>query len=181
MNKSVIICAVAIMLGFSACTKTGLGTESEDLNVKGDTQKASSANTKDKNEKMSSSNEKGSSTGSSASTENYVKSIYFDYDKYNIRSDMESVVEKDAELLKSSKNKEFTIKVEGNCDEWGSDEYNYALGLRRAKTVKEALIARGINKNRILMVSYGESNPKCSEHNKECWAKNRRADLKLLP
>ncbi|MFA6756952.1 MAG: OmpA family protein, partial [Sulfurospirillaceae bacterium] len=74
-----------------------------------------------------------------------------------------------------------SIKVEGNCDEWGTDEYNYALGLKRAKSVKDALIAEGVPSDRIMVVSYGESNPVCSESNKDCWAKNRRAEFKLLP
>ena len=73
------------------------------------------------------------------------------------------------------------IKLEGNCDEWGSDEYNYALGLRRANAVKAAMTAQGVSADRITMVSYGESNPVCTDKTKECWAHNRRVDFKLLP
>ncbi|BCD67788.1 peptidoglycan-associated lipoprotein Pal [Nitratiruptor sp. YY09-18] len=107
--------------------------------------------------------------------------IYFDFDKYNIRPDQQPRVEYDANLFNQDDAKEFKIKVEGNCDEWGTDEYNYALGLKRAKSVKEALAARGVAADRMTIISYGESNPVCTEHTKECWAKNRRVEFELIP
>ncbi|BBG65363.1 outer membrane lipoprotein omp16 precursor [Hydrogenimonas sp.] len=109
------------------------------------------------------------------------KKIYFDFDKYNIRPDQEPRVDEDAKLFSSDAAKDLTIKIEGNCDEWGTDEYNYALGLRRAKSVRDALAIKGIDESRMIMVSYGESNPVCTEHTKECWAKNRRVEFELLP
>lgn len=106
--------------------------------------------------------------------------IYFDFDKFNVRSDMQGNLSTDADIAKT-KAKDFSIKLEGNCDEWGSDEYNFALGLKRSNTVKMALVAEGVDASRITMVSFGESNPACSDKTKECWAKNRRVDFKLLP
>ena len=108
------------------------------------------------------------------------QTIHFDFDKYNIRADQQPVLDADAEVAKEAQN-DYRIKLEGNCDEWGSDEYNFALGLKRAKTVKEGLVAQGVDANKISMVSYGESNPVCTEHTKECWAQNRRVDFKVLP
>ncbi len=110
-----------------------------------------------------------------------IKTIHFDFDKYNIRNDQKPLVVEDAKLIKSNSAKEFSVKLEGNTDEWGSNEYNYALGLRRAKSVKNALVALGVKSNRLTLISYGESNPVCTEHNKTCWAKNRRVDFKFLP
>jgi peptidoglycan-associated lipoprotein len=115
-----------------------------------------------------------------SSLEQQLSSIYFDFDKFNIRSDMQSTVSEDAAVAKTATEK-FTVKLEGNCDEWGSDEYNFALGLKRADTVKKALVAEGVNAGSITMVSYGESNPSCSDKTKDCWAKNRRVDFKILP
>jgi peptidoglycan-associated lipoprotein len=109
------------------------------------------------------------------------KNVYFDFDKYDIRPDMMSVIEANAKLFKRADAAGLSIKIEGNCDEWGTDEYNYALGLKRAKSVKDALIAQGVPAERIMVVSYGESNPACTQSNKECWAQNRRAEFKLLP
>jgi peptidoglycan-associated lipoprotein len=106
--------------------------------------------------------------------------VHFDFDKYNIRADQMPIVENIANLLKDA-NGNFTVRIEGNCDEWGSDEYNYALGLKRAKTVKQALIDLGVDGNKLTIISYGESNPVCTAHTKECWAKNRRDNFTLLP
>jgi len=116
-----------------------------------------------------------------AALEADVNKIYFDFDKYNIRPDMEAKIKANAGLLNAMNAKDFSIKVEGNCDEWGTDEYNYALGLKRAKSVKESLVSFGIGENRIMIVSFGESNPECKDSNKACWDKNRRAEFKLLP
>ena len=106
--------------------------------------------------------------------------VYFDFDKFNIRSDMQDVVANDASVARTMP-ANYNIKLEGNCDEWGSDEYNFALGLKRAKTVKNALVAEGVVGANISLVSYGESNPVCTEKTPECWAKNRRVDFKVLP
>lgn len=101
-------------------------------------------------------------------------SILFDYDKFNIREDMQASMTKNALLVKDK-----AVKLEGNCDEFGSDEYNYALGLKRANAVKSELVNAGANADSITMVSFGEGNPVCLEKTQECWAKNRRVDFKL--
>ena len=113
--------------------------------------------------------------------ENEVKSIYFDYDKFFIRADMQETMETNAVVLNNDTNKAYRVKIEGNCDEWGSDEYNYALGLRRANSAKKALVAQGLNGDRVTLVSLGEANPVCTEKTQACWQKNRRADFKVLP
>jgi peptidoglycan-associated lipoprotein len=106
--------------------------------------------------------------------------VHFDFDKYNIRQDQLPIIEKIANILKDT-NTNYTVRIEGNCDEWGSDEYNYALGLKRAKVVKQALIDLGVPAEKLTIISYGKSNPVCIAHTKECWAKNRRDNFTLLP
>jgi len=110
-----------------------------------------------------------------------LQSIYFDTDKYNIRPSEEEKIQSDAVILNGDLAKDLNIKIEGNCDEWGTDEYNYALGLKRAKSVKDALNISGVEESRMTVVSYGESKPVCTEHNPDCWQENRRADIKLFP
>jgi peptidoglycan-associated lipoprotein len=108
----------------------------------------------------------------------YVQSIYFGFDKYNLTTEQRSIAKSNADKLVGYNGK---IKVEGNCDEWGTDEYNYALGLKRAKVVKDALVADGIPAGKITLVSFGESNPVCSGKTQDCWQKNRRSEYKPLP
>jgi len=106
------------------------------------------------------------------------KSIYFGFDQYTISPEMEGRMAQDAARAKevgASK-----IKIEGNCDEFGTDEYNYALGLKRAKAVKDAMAAQGVDAGRMIIISYGESNPVCSEPTDSCYARNRRTDLRLV-
>lgn len=109
----------------------------------------------------------------------FIENIYFAFDKYNLSDDMKSVAKMNASKLAGVQSGT-TIKVEGNTDEWGSDEYNYALGLKRAKVVKDSLVMDGVSQNTITVVSFGESNPVCTEKNAACWQKNRRSEHKLV-
>lgn len=106
-------------------------------------------------------------------------SIYFDFDRYSIKESMLVSINRNLQLINSPRVTGKDIIIEGNCDEWGTDEYNYALGLKRAQVVREALIADGVNEDRVKAISYGESNPVCLEEQDDCWAKNRRVDFKL--
>ena len=110
-----------------------------------------------------------------------LQTVKFDFDKFNIRKDMQPVVDTDAKVLGGANLSGLNVKLEGNCDEWGSDEYNYALGLKRAKGVRDALSAKGVSANDFILISYGESNPVCTEHTKSCWAQNRRVDFDVIP
>lgn len=105
-----------------------------------------------------------------------IQSVLFDFDKFNIRADMQPIVDANAKLSSSVTAK---VKLEGNADERGSDEYNYALGLKRANTVKAAYASKGVKEESISTVTFGEGNPVCKESSEECWAKNRRVDTKL--
>ena len=107
--------------------------------------------------------------------------VYFDFDVFKVKNKMEDVVEENAATLNTDEYANTNIKLEGNCDEWGTDEYNYALGLKRAKSVKDYLVSEGVSTDRISIISFGESNPTCGEKNKTCWNQNRRVETKLLP
>jgi len=107
-------------------------------------------------------------------------SVYFAFDKFDINDATQEKITAAASVMQGDAS-DFNLKLEGNCDEWGSDEYNMALGLKRASSVKKALVAEGVDAERISMVSFGESNPTCTDKTQECWSKNRRVDFKLLP
>jgi peptidoglycan-associated lipoprotein len=104
--------------------------------------------------------------------------IHFDFDKYDIRPDAKPILQNVASWI--LKNTSAKILVEGHCDERGTNEYNLALGDRRAKAARDYLIALGIASNRIEMLSYGEEKPLCKESTEECWAKNRRGHFVIL-
>jgi peptidoglycan-associated lipoprotein len=105
--------------------------------------------------------------------------IIFDYDKSDIRDDQKGKLQTAATYLKS--NPSVRITIEGNADERGSEEYNLALGDRRANAVKQNLASQGIPENRLSSVSYGEERPVCSAQTEECYAQNRRAAFKINP
>ncbi len=101
-----------------------------------------------------------------------LKDIYFDFDKYDIRPGDAKILDSNATWLKSNDN---LVLIEGHCDERGTNEYNLALGERRAKATMNYLVSQGVQAGRITIISYGEERPVCTEHNVACWAKNRRA------
>ena len=101
--------------------------------------------------------------------------IYFDFDESNIRNDQRSSMINNAQLL--SKYKTVKILVEGHCDERATNEYNLALGQRRADSVKSFLTDYGIDRSRISTVSYGEERPVDRGHDETAWAKNRRCEF----
>ena len=102
-----------------------------------------------------------------------LKEVYFDFDKYDIRAEDAKTLDANAAWLKS--NADNLVLIEGHCDERGTNEYNLALGERRAKATMNYLVSRGVDARRITVISYGEDRPQCQEHNEACWAKNRRA------
>ena len=108
-----------------------------------------------------------------------MRSVYFKIGEYDVSYDMQSTLAFNAKVLRQ-KLGSGRVKLEGNCDEFGTDEYNYALGLKRAKAVKDSLQAKGIRPGQIVIVSFGESNPQCHEASDSCYARNRRVDLHLL-
>ncbi|RJQ13511.1 MAG: peptidoglycan-associated lipoprotein Pal [Nitrospiraceae bacterium] len=97
----------------------------------------------------------------------------FDYDKYDIRNDARPVLDKIASYLK--KNTKVKTLIEGHCDERGTNDYNLALGEKRAKAAKDYLVSLGISAARLSTITYGEEKPVCTDHDESCWQKNRRA------
>jgi peptidoglycan-associated lipoprotein len=100
------------------------------------------------------------------------QTIYFDYDKYNIKPEFVPVIKHDADVLAGAPN--LQVVIEGHCDERGTTEYNLALGQRRAVAVYDALAAQAVAKDRMKTISYGKERPVDSGHNEQAWAKNRR-------
>ncbi len=105
--------------------------------------------------------------------------IYFDYDKSDLRADAQRAAMADAELLKRifAQDPNFTVIIEGNCDERGSAEYNLGLGDRRATSLKEYFVQQGLPENRIRTISYGKEKPVCTDASEACYQRNRHDHL----
>ncbi|PKN51235.1 MAG: peptidoglycan-associated lipoprotein [Deltaproteobacteria bacterium HGW-Deltaproteobacteria-13] len=106
-----------------------------------------------------------------AQEETPMSNIYFDFDKYNLRDEDKKMLKEHADWL--MKNEAYRIRIEGNCDERGSEKYNMALGQRRADAAKNYLVKMGVNKKRISTISYGKDRPVDPGHDEAAWAKNR--------
>jgi peptidoglycan-associated lipoprotein len=97
--------------------------------------------------------------------------VYFEFDKSTLTPVAQETLTRKADLLRKFAN--LSVTIEGNCDERGTNEYNLALGDRRAESAKAFLVQLGIEASRMTTISYGEERPVCTEHTEECWAKNR--------
>ena len=104
-------------------------------------------------------------------------SVYFDYDRFDVKPSYVEVIKKIAQIMRE--NRTSKILLEGHSDERGTREYNVALGHKRAESVAKALEAEGINRQRMDTISFGEEDPADNTPNEQGWAKNRRCDLIL--
>ena len=98
--------------------------------------------------------------------------IYFDFDRATLTPAAQDNLLRKAEWLRE--NSDVTVTIEGHCDARGTNEYNLALGDRRAESAKAFLVDLGVDASRVTTISYGEERPVCTQKNEECWAKNRR-------
>jgi peptidoglycan-associated lipoprotein len=104
------------------------------------------------------------------------RSVYFDFDSNAVKDEYRNMIQSHARYLGDNRSR--NIRIEGNCDERGSREYNLALGQRRAESVKKVMTVLGVQDNRIETVSFGEEKPKNAGHDEAAWADNRRADIR---
>ena len=101
-----------------------------------------------------------------------LNNIYFDFDRYSIRPGDAEILKKNLDWFKG--NADTKVRIEGNCDERGTVEYNLALGQKRADAAKNYLTGLGVDAKGLDTISYGKERPVCTEHNEGCWAQNRR-------
>jgi peptidoglycan-associated lipoprotein len=110
--------------------------------------------------------------------ENELQKVYFNFDSADLSEASRSALSKDADLL--SKQPSVKLRIEGNCDERGADEYNLALGERRAKAARDYLVNLGVQPDRLSVISYGEEKPADPGHDEAAWAKNRRDEFVII-
>ncbi|HUY25873.1 MAG TPA: peptidoglycan-associated lipoprotein Pal [Candidatus Binataceae bacterium] len=160
MGALIVVLVVALAAGCSSKTKQvpGAGTGGSQL---GDT--GIGGNT---------SSLKDLQNGTMGGTGGPLSDIHFGYNTYTIEPQDGSVLKANASWLEG--HPQTRVQVEGHCDERGSEEYNIALGAKRAQSAKDYLVTLGIPSSRISTISYGKELPLCTEHDESCWSQNRR-------
>ena len=107
-----------------------------------------------------------------------LKDVFYDFDRYDLSADARATLRANADWLRN--NPSARVEIEGHCDERGTNEYNLALGAKRAQAAREFLATLGIAGDRLSTISYGEEIPVCREHDESCWKQNRRARFVIL-
>jgi len=107
-----------------------------------------------------------------------LKDVFFEFDRYDLNADARATLRANADWLKN--NPTARVEIEGHCDERGTNEYNLALGAKRAQAAREFLSTLGIAADRLSTISYGEEIPVCKEPNESCWKQNRRARFVII-
>jgi peptidoglycan-associated lipoprotein len=108
-----------------------------------------------------------------------LKDVFFEFDRYDLKADARDTLKTNADWLK--RNPAARIEIEGHCDERGTNEYNLALGAKRAQAAKDYLVTLGITSERLSTISYGEEISVCKEQTDSCWQQNRRARFVVIP
>lgn len=166
MKKQLLLATAMTVLLLNGCSQKapGMGNVSDSSQIAGDTVSIDES-------------AYGSESGNFNSSSDGFKSVYFKFDDYEVHSDMQANMNTNVSVAMSAASK---VKIEGNCDEFGTDEYNYALGLKRAKAVKDSLAAQGVENSKMVLVSLGESSPVCGDATESCYERNRRVDIRLV-
>jgi peptidoglycan-associated lipoprotein len=159
--RSTILFASLLALGLAGCQTT-----TDDDSDQGTSQPTGS-------EFDEGSSTTGSSGGASITS---LETVYFDYDRAEIRADARSALQSNAAAIKGNSSWG-AVTVEGHCDERGSEEYNLALGDRRASAVRRYLVDLGVPSSRLRTVSFGEAKPAVQGHNESAWRYNRRSEF----
>jgi peptidoglycan-associated lipoprotein len=162
-KASILLAGILVLLLFTFCAKKPVVKEETKPPVSQEDKTTSTETSKEEAKQV---------------TQEDLQPVYFDFDKYDLRSGDREILNLNAVVLKD--NPTVKIRIEGNCDERGTVEYNLALGERRASAARDYLINLGINSDRISIISYGKEKAMFSGHNEESWSKNRRDDFIIV-
>jgi peptidoglycan-associated lipoprotein len=176
-NKTLLLSLafpVAAALALSSCANKNVKTGSAKNDMTTDTVAAPVMEIQESTETAST---EGNIRGGDFQSQPDIKTVNFDFDKYELSDATQAILQANAELLKA--HKDWSVLVEGHCDDRGTIEYNLALGQKRAKAVRDYYVTLGVPESSIGTISYGEEKPLCSEETDACWAKNRRAETKV--
>ena len=181
MKKALVLIGVAVVM-IAGCTQKTITKSDTQENPAGKQEQPAATDQKQaekiKAMPVESIDSKDNASAKTTVQDNMFKDILFNYDSYDIDNVYKQTLSSVSDYL--SKHPEARISIEGHCDERGTNEYNLALGDRRAKTVKDYLVSMGVASKKIDTISYGEERPSCNESTEACWSKNRRAHFVVL-
>ena len=183
LNALLFGCSIVVAAGVTACSSADSAKSS------GMTSSASQAGMSESNRKAASSQVRQAQAqssldalrrGESGKTPagSPLKEIYFDFDRYDLSGDARATLRHAGDWLRS--NSAPRVEIEGHCDERGTNEYNLALGAKRAQAAKDYLVSLGVASERLSTISYGEEIPVCRENSETCWQRNRRDRFVVL-
>lgn len=176
MKKTTLALLSALLVGLYGCSTKPTPVTAADTGSSSGTPSSSSADTTSVDTGTKGFGETGVDKGPKTppgGDSGYLRDVFFDFDRFDVREDQRSMLAQDAELLR--KKATTRVTVEGHCDERGTAQYNLALGEKRGHTVKDYLTSLGIDSSRITVISLGKERPFATGHEEDSWSKNRRA------
>ncbi len=178
MRRFWIFLVLIVFVSYGCQQRVATKPDGQPSGQQQDSSQAQKGSDKIPEQKVASVESKDLSTKAVQEKEGMFKDILFDFDKYDVKDIYKPVLQSVSSWM--TKNGSAKLSIEGHCDERGTNEYNLALGDRRAKAVKDSLVSFGVPSSKIDMISYGEEKPLCKEQNEDCWSKNRRAHFVIL-
>ena len=171
MMIRVSFAALVVAAGLSGCASTSESPQGTTSTASSDGQPSSSPSQPGRAQPRN----PGQGTSASRADSSAKRSVYYEFDGYDVKPEYRALVEEHAKYLRQ--NPQARITIEGNADERGSREYNVALGQRRAESVMKMMRLLGAAENQIEAVSFGEEKPRLQGHDDASWAENRRSDF----
>ena len=176
MTKSLSFAVLALVAaGLTGCATTDSQPEATAAASSSPTSSTSSTSTGARTGSNVGGGKVGSAVPPVGQTPDLKRSVYYEFDKYDVKPEYRALVESHARWLKANPGARLTI--EGNADEQGSREYNLALGQRRAESVTKLMMLLGVRGEQLEAISYGEERPRLNGHDEKAWAENRRSDF----
>ena len=179
MKKNTLLLALTLPL-LAALTLSSCGNKNKKINpangtdMTGDTVTIPTMDIQESTETVTT---EGDIRGGEFISQPSIKTVNFDYDRYELSENTRKTLQDNAALLKV--HKDWSVLVEGHCDDRGTTEYNLALGQKRAKSIRDYYVRLGVPESSVGTISYGEEKPLCNEAADACWSQNRRAETKV--
>ena len=176
MRMRTTVAVLAMALGFVGCATTSTDSQQEPGTTSSTSgSQSTTSSVPGARGSMDVTRPGTTGSGSGAQGADLKRSVYYEFDSYDVKPEYRALIESHARWLRA--NPQARLTIEGNTDEWGSREYNVALGQRRAESVTKMMVLMGVKPEQIEAISFGKEKPRDTSHNEAAWAENRRSDF----